>query len=172
MGEAPPDRWRDPLKAIACTYAGDDLAYATHGGQLAAQVIRFAGIHPPAKVLDLGSGTGRVARVLATYYGSVVAFDPSPECHAVALEEAKRCPPANVHYTCDWKDVQAHAPYSVVACISVIEHLGHVLRKELIDRIKEVAPGGVAVLWYPIGFYPGNDYGDRIAVRAFRIEEV
>ncbi len=60
-------------------------------------ILRMAGLEPGMRVLDLGTGTGDVARIAASLVGptgSVTAIDSAPE----ALETARALSPGTIEY--------------------------------------------------------------------------
>ena len=147
------DHWRRPRKTIATRYQNDDIAYATHGAMVAMECVRRLDI--PGKVaagmnlLDYGCGTGRMARVLAGYFGAVTAYDPVSECIAEGVKECS-IPQHNLVYT----DQAAHLrdrQFDVVVSINVIEHLKPADQKVMLDTIRRVTkPGASLLLWYAI----------------------
>lgn len=145
--------WRKPRQTIATRYKDDDIAYATHGAMVAMECIRrldisgkkAAGMH----LLDYGCGTGRMARVLAGYFGKVTAFDPVSECIAEGISECS-IPIHNLVYT-DRVDHLLPAVHDVVVSVNVLEHLNAADQRTMMDTIKRVAkPGAVLLLWYSI----------------------
>jgi 2-polyprenyl-3-methyl-5-hydroxy-6-metoxy-1,4-benzoquinol methylase len=147
------NHWRKPRSTIATRYKYDDIAYATHGALVAMECVRRLGI-PGSKaagmhLLDYGCGTGRMARVLAGYFGRVTAFDPVSECISEGVKECS-IPQHNIAYT----DQSGHLPlatYDVIVSVNVLEHLDTTAQRKMLDIIKNVAkPGAVLLLWYAI----------------------
>src|SRR5208283_3179326 len=87
----PLDHWRDPRATIATRYQKSDIDYITHGGLVAMEVVRGLQIPPDRAgrmtLLDFGCGTGRISRILAGYFGKVIAYDPVQECIEVGKKE-------------------------------------------------------------------------------------
>ena len=92
-----------------------ELARLDHQAAAIAQptemLLRAAGIAPGMRVLDLGTGLGHVALMLAELVGpkgSVVAIDQSPAAIEVAVERAAAAGAANVHFAegdvTTWRD--------------------------------------------------------------------
>jgi 2-polyprenyl-6-hydroxyphenyl methylase / 3-demethylubiquinone-9 3-methyltransferase len=147
------DHWRKPRQTIATRYQNDDIAYATHGAMVAMECVRRLEI-PGAKaasmhLLDYGCGTGRMARVLAGYFGRVTAFDPVSECIAAGINECG-IPIHNIAYT-DRFDHLLDQSYDVIISVNVLEHLRPEDQRVMLETVKRVAkPGAVLLLWYAI----------------------
>ena len=146
------DHWRDPRGSIAVRYKNDDFAYATHGALVAMECVRRLDIRAQVakhqRLLDYGSGTGRIGRVLAGYFGSVTCYDPSEECVAMAHEEA-RVPQVNVGYTSKLDEVIP--PFDVAVSVNVIEHLSLQEQQDMLNIIRRMLkPDGALLLWYNV----------------------
>jgi len=92
-------RWSEPRKSIATGL--NDIQYATHGGLIAVEVLKYFKEHPSTfadkTLLDFGCGTGRIARVLSKVFHKVVAYDPSRECYDLACTECPTSPNMTFH---------------------------------------------------------------------------
>lgn len=147
------DHWRQPRQAIATRHKNDDLAYATHGALVAMECLKRLGIGPDEaaamRLLDYGCGTGRMARVLAGYFGRVTAYDPVKECIAEGRRECN-IPQHNLDYVDDF----AHLPrvtYDAAVSVNVLEHLDIKSQKVLLENLKTVIkPKAPLLLWYAI----------------------
>ena len=147
------EHWRDPRQTIATRYKNDDISYATHGALVAMECVRRLDIPgkqaASMKLLDYGCGTGRMARVLAGYFGHVTAFDPVSECIAEGVKECK-IPQVNIAYT----DKVDHLPwnnYDVIVSVNVLEHLKAEDQHEMLKTLRQVAkPGALLLLWYSL----------------------
>ena len=56
-------------------------------------LVDVVGVPPQAQVLDLGAGTGKLTRLLLTYYAQVVAVEPADEMRRLLT---RHCPAAEV----------------------------------------------------------------------------
>ncbi len=93
--------------------------------------------------LDVGSGSGDLARLLATRAGTVLGIDPDPEITARARELT---PPA-APVTFATADAPAGIPagsYDVITCVAVIHHLP--FAEALAAFRRHLAPGGTLVI--------------------------
>jgi 2-polyprenyl-3-methyl-5-hydroxy-6-metoxy-1,4-benzoquinol methylase len=148
------DHWRNPRKTIATIHQHNDIAYATHGAKTAIEVIRGLDIpYDKAKVmrlLDYGCGTGRIARVLTSWFGHVTAYDPVPECIALARTE---CPGINFHtltLISSLENLQT-GWFDTCCSINVMEHLTEIDQQTMISNVRRLLkPGGSLLLWYSI----------------------
>jgi len=149
----PLDHWKDPRATIACAYVDNDMGYCTHGAHAVADVLQALDIKPSdalrSTILDFGSGTGRISRILSRHFLSVVAYDPSPQCMERARKEQQLCFP--LHFPSltlagSWDQVP---PYLDFACaVNVFEHLDGPSQGEAMLRVSAaLRPGGRAVLW-------------------------
>jgi SAM-dependent methyltransferase len=116
--------YRDPATARrfdAQRFGGPigELVAATQATVLANFVGRIQG----RRILDVGTGTGRAALLLARGGAQVTAVDPSPEMLAVARERAAA---ENVHITFGIGDAHAldfpDRAFDVVVCLRVLMH--------------------------------------------------
>lgn len=93
------------------------------------------------RVLDVGSGTGILARWLSSHDYNVLCIDPSPEM-------VKRCQEKGL--TTSQTDIQHFQPEGQFALIFAILSLMHVTREDLPSQIKKLAealvPGGIFFL--------------------------
>jgi SAM-dependent methyltransferase len=99
-------------------------------------------VPPGAKrALDVGCGTGRFARALASRVGHVDAIDRSPATLALARERSRSV--VNVSYVdADLFDFEPHpSGYDFISLIAVIHHMDF---DAAADRLRSLlAPGGV-----------------------------
>lgn len=146
------DHWRNPRKTIATIHQHNDIAYATHGAKTAIEVIRGLDIpYEEAKglrLLDYGCGTGRIARVLTSWFGHVTAWDPVPECIALARTE---CPGINFHnltLISSLENLQT-GWFNAACSVNVMEHLIEADQQAMVANLKRVlAPVSPMLLWY------------------------
>jgi 2-polyprenyl-3-methyl-5-hydroxy-6-metoxy-1,4-benzoquinol methylase len=147
------DHWRKPRQTIATRYKSDDIAYATHGAMVAMECVRRLGIAgseaASMHLLDYGCGTGRMARVLASYFGRVTAFDPVSECIATGINECS-IPIHNIAYT-DRADHLPLGAYDVVVSVNVLEHLTTEDQRVMLKTIRAAAkPRAALLIWYAV----------------------
>lgn len=140
----PLSHWENPRDTIACAHKDSDFAYALHGAQMAALVIRALDRRPSElqtmTCLDYGCGTGRISRVLASHFQHVHAYDPQPACMAEAAKECPEIPITNLTI-----GVIPHTA-DVAVCINVIEHLNEQDADNAMSVMLTAAP--IAVVWY------------------------
>ena len=139
----PLEHWRNPRGTIACSHQHDDMAYMLHGAQMAAYALRYLGL-PLGKVADLtcldyGCGTGRIARVLASYFKHVHAYDPQPACMEAARKECPAIPIRNL-------TIGLPDRADVAVCVNVLEHLDTDRAAAALADMTARCP--VSVVWY------------------------
>ena len=100
---------------------------------------------PPARVLDLGAGTGLFAGAVAEVYpdAELVLLDGSP----AMLEQAKGLLGARASYiTSRLEEALPAGPWDAVISAMAIHHLDHAGKRDLYTRVRdELSPGGVFV---------------------------
>jgi len=101
--------------------------------------------HPPARVLDLGAGTGLFAGAVAEAYpdAELVLLDGSP----AMLEQAMGFLRARASYiTRRLEEPLPAGPWAAVVSAMAIHHLDHAGKRDLYKRVfNELSPGGVFV---------------------------
>ncbi|WP_037868685.1 class I SAM-dependent methyltransferase [Streptomyces sp. SPB074] len=109
----------------------------------------------PGPVLDVGCGSGDLARLLARRASAVTAIDADPGIVARAREAS---PAAAVTFTvADALDREAApGPYTAVTCVAVLHHLP--LAEAFASFRARLAPGGVLVV---VGLYRETTPADR-----------
>jgi SAM-dependent methyltransferase len=118
---------------------------------VAPKLVRFAGIHSGASVLDVACGTGVVALTAARAGAKVSGLDFTPELIARARENA-----ALMQLEADWKEGDAEAlPYPDSSFDFVVSQFGHLFapRPEVVvkEMLRVLKPGGVVAFstWPP-----------------------
>jgi len=143
------DHWRSPRSTIACKFQKNDIAYATHGAQIAMEAIRMLNLKPSVaremSVLDYGCGTARASRVLSYAFREVWAYDPVEECIAEGQRECPGLSFPNLHLTSHLNDVQS---CDLAVSMNVIEHLDDAAASIMIANLRSKVPNGLTVLWY------------------------
>ena len=143
----PLSHWSRPRATIACRHKDDDFAYALHGAQMAALAVqkldRLPSVLSGLTCVDYGCGTGRISRVLASYFKSVVGYDPNPECIDEAGQECPGIQIDNLKFT---NDLAAVPRCNVAVSVNVLEHLDDKDAQIAIDAMLDHA--SVAVVWY------------------------
>lgn len=106
--------------------------------------------------LDVGSGSGDLARLLATRADSVRGLDADPGIVARAWELT----PPDIPVTFAVADALAEArpdSYDAITCVAAIHHLP--LREALVHFRRQLAPGGTLVV---VGLARAHSRGDHL----------
>ncbi len=93
--------------------------------------------------LDVGSGTGDLARLLATRAAAVDAIDPDP----ATVTRARELTPADTPVTFTAADALTGIPsasYDVITCVAALHHLP--FTDALAHFRRHLAPGGTLVV--------------------------
>jgi SAM-dependent methyltransferase len=114
----------------------------------------LAGAPPGARVLEIGSGTGRATVALARRAARVVAFDLAPELVAVARARLKGTPNVEL-LVADARTFSFAERFDLI--VAVDDPLVHLIRgserdEALANVARHLAPGGRFVLdaaWFP-----------------------
>ncbi|MEL5960172.1 class I SAM-dependent methyltransferase [Streptomyces sp. CLV115] len=106
--------------------------------------------------LDVGSGSGELARLLAARAGAVRGIDVDPTIVARARELT--APAAPVTFTvADALKEMSPGPYDVITCVATIHHLPF---SDALTRFRQhLAPGGTLVV---VGLYRPRSGSDRL----------
>lgn len=133
-------------------YAAEAAKLAVHYESITLGDVHGAILHlfpaPPARVIDIGAGTGRDAAALAALGHHVVAVEPTAELRAEGL----RLHPAGFEWVDDGLPdlavMQARgARFDLVLLSAVWMHLDEAERERAMPVVAELlAPGGVAAL--------------------------
>ncbi|MFJ6573792.1 class I SAM-dependent methyltransferase [Streptomyces sp. NPDC091292] len=109
-----------------------------------------------ARAMDVGSGTGDLARLLATRAASTQGVDVDP---AIVAQARDLTPPgAPVTFTTgDAGTDLPSGPYDVITCVATIHHLPFTDTLALLRR--HLAPGGTLVV---VGLYRERSLGDHL----------
>jgi protein-L-isoaspartate(D-aspartate) O-methyltransferase len=108
------------------------------------------------KVLEIGTGSGYQAAILAEIVGEVYTVEIIPELAAEAKERLTRLGYANVHtlQADGYYGWEEHAPYDAIIVTAAPDHIPHPLVQQLADGGKLVIPvgppGGYQTLWQVI----------------------
>jgi SAM-dependent methyltransferase len=148
----PDSQTREVLRLFEAKAEGWAAKYAPDGplvgrlARLSAAVRRYA--PPGSRVLDLGCGTGELARALAAAGLQVTGCDMSPSMLMYATRDGGRCA-GWVQLEPDWRRLPfASAAFDVVVAASVLEYVGEpaiVMR----ECARVLRPGGVVLYTVP-----------------------
>lgn len=128
-------------------------------GTAAPSLVKFAGVQPNARVLDVGCGTGVVALTAARRGAQVTGVDLTPELIARARENATLA-----GLTIEWHEGDAEAlPFSDQSFDFVVSQFGHMFapRPEvaLAEMLRVLKPGGtIAFSTWPPELFTGRSF--------------
>ncbi|GJF24785.1 class I SAM-dependent methyltransferase [Streptomyces sp. HO565] len=108
------------------------------------------------RALDVGSGTGDLARLLATRAAAVDAIDSDP----AIVARAQELTPAHAPLTFTTADALTGVPaasYDVITCVAVLHHLS--FTDALAHFRRHLAPGGTLVV---VGLWRARTPGDHL----------
>lgn len=139
--------------------------------RLRAWTISALGLKSGQRVLDIGSGTGELARLLAETVGAggdVVGVDPNPGMRAEAERRAPRARFVDGNaYALPFPD----ASFDAVTCERVFQHLDHP-EKATAEIARVLRPGGRAVVtdtdWATAIIHPGEPEIVRVMTESMR----
>jgi ubiquinone/menaquinone biosynthesis C-methylase UbiE len=126
-------------------------------GDSTEHLLRRAGIEPGMRVLDIGSGAGDVAFLVARLVGpegTVIGVDSSAEATAGARGRARQAGVANVEFvTCDAADLTLDAPVDAIVGRLVLVFFDDAT--EMLSRLlRNVRPGGIVAFQEWASFTP------------------
>ena len=108
------------------------------------------------RALDVGSGSGELARLLARQATAVVGLDADPAISAVARELTPAGVPVSF-VVGRAPDDMPPGPHDVITCVAALHHLPF---DEALTRFRErLAPGGTLVV---VGLYRACSVSDRL----------
>lgn len=109
---------------------------------------RYFGPLPTGRVLEFGSGVGRMTVPLARHFGSVVGLDISPHMIAEAIENCKKFDISNASFVISDDELsKATGMFDLVLSYIVLQHIEPERGLKIIDRLlSRVSPGGIAVV--------------------------
>lgn len=122
------------------------------------------GLDGAGRLLDLGCGTGEIARPLHADFGEVVGVDINPEMLAEAQRQSERASIPNIH----WRCMPAEDVSDRLGCFRLVT-LGnsfHWMRQdEVLDKTYDLLEpgGGVAILGNPGGIWDSDEPYERAA---------
>lgn len=95
-------------------------------------------------LLDIGCGTGGVARRLADRCDRVIAIDLSPQMIAVARRHSTTLPHVEYHVAEASEWLRSPDSYDCITCIAMLHHVDH---EQLLGRIRDaLRPGGTLLV--------------------------
>lgn len=137
--------------------AGDYDRLASYGSAAeAARLVRFAGVQPGDRVLDVGTGSGIVAVVAAREGALVTGVDPTPDLLAKAITNAELA-----ECQVKWDEAAAESlPYADASFDVVLSQYAHMFSPEPVkaasEMLRVLKPGGriAFAAWTPEGLAP------------------
>ena len=126
-----------------------------HIARLLRQTIRMA---PGTRVLDVATGTGRAALVLAEGGGQVIGIDLVEAMLRAAHDKADRRTLSNALFAvANARQLPfAEQSFDVLVCLRFFHFIPHPLRRAiLVEMLRVVRPGGLLVLEFVNPFYGG-----------------
>jgi SAM-dependent methyltransferase len=126
-------------------------------GAVAPRLVRFAGVEPGARVLDVGCGTGVVSLTAARLGARVTGLDLTPELLARAKENAEI-----MALGVDWHEGDVEAlPFTDAAFDVVVSQFGHMFAPRpaaaIAEMLRVLKPGGtVAFSTWPPDLFVGQ----------------
>jgi len=147
MPDSPPQGAISMFDAHAADYAATRRRLVPSFDQFYGTAVEALGLigRPPARVLDLGAGTGLFAGAIAEVYpdAELVLLDGSP----AMLEQAKGFLGERASYiTSRLEEPLPAGPWDAVVSALAIHHLDHAGKRDLYRRVGDVlSPGGVLV---------------------------
>lgn len=116
------------------------------------------------RLLDLGCGTGEVARPLHADFEEVVGLDLSPEMIAEARRQGQRAGISNIRWLCGPAE-EISGELRTFRLVTLGNAFHWMRQDEVLDRAYALLEGGgVAILGHPGGVWSGEDPWER-AVR-------
>jgi protein-L-isoaspartate(D-aspartate) O-methyltransferase len=112
---------------------------------MVARICAELALHGNEKVLDVGTGSGYQAAVLAELAGEVHSIERIPEladCARAALEAAGYAARVHVHVGDGTKGLPEHAPFAAIAVAAAAPELPATLYEQLEPRGRLVVPIG------------------------------
>lgn len=174
-----------PLSAVTRRYVA---AYAAHGDDRAAvgganwqayglaqfDFLRRRGLQPNHRLLDLGCGTGRLARLVVPYLdpGKYTGLDIAPAVLDRARELAtvegwKANAPGFVHGDGTLSAVRSDGPFDVVWCYAAVAHMPDELLLAVLAGLSGVLRGEAYFAYRPAA----GDRTERLRWKNFRHPE-
>jgi SAM-dependent methyltransferase len=152
------DKLMDSTMSVRLWSAGDYDRLASYGSAAeAAHLVKFAGLRPDDRVLDVGTGSGVVAVVAARQAARVTGIDPTPELLARARENARLadCPEVT------WREGSAeNLPCDDSSFDVVLSQYAHMFSPQpeiaIREMLRVLKPGGrlAFAAWTPDGLAP------------------
>jgi SAM-dependent methyltransferase len=138
--------------------AGDYDRLASYGSPAeAAHLVRFAGVRPGDRVLDVGTGSGIVAITAARLGAETVGLDPTPTLLARARHNAALAESDAIA----WDEGTAETlPYADASFDVVLSQFAHMFSPEPAraadEMLRVLKPGGrlAFAAWSPVGIAP------------------
>jgi SAM-dependent methyltransferase len=122
------------------------------------------GLDGRGRLLDLGCGTGELARPLHADFEDVVGVDTSPEMIAEARRQSEQAGIANIRWLCmPAEDISDQL--SRIRLVTLGNSFHWMRQDEVLGKVYDLLEpgGGVAVLGNPGGVWDGVDPWERVA---------
>lgn len=134
--------WNEPMPLLDTLACFNDAHPWSHNAHFHPWIMRRLP-RRFGRALDLGCGSGELARLLATRAGQVHGIDSDERIIGEAREATGPGLPV-VYAVADGRSYDRGAPYDVITCVAVLHHLP--LTETLDHFRRQLAPGGTLVI--------------------------
>jgi len=148
----------DSARTVGFWSAGDYDRLASYGSAAeAAHLVRFAGVRPSDRVLDVGTGSGIVAITAARVGARATGVDPTPDLLAKARENASIADCPDIAWD---RGSAEQLPYGDSSFDVVLSEYAHMFSPEpeaaTCEMLRVLKPGGriAFAAWTPEGLAP------------------
>jgi SAM-dependent methyltransferase len=123
---------------------------------------RVFGLDGSGRLLDLGCGTGELARLLHADFEEIVGVDLSPDMLAEAKQQSAAAGITNIHWLCQpAEDISAELGNFRLATLGNAFHW--MRQDEVLEKVYGLlSQGGIAILGHPGGIWAGEDAWEQV----------